>query len=462
MLVNFRFENYLSFDKLSSFSLVPGKTRRHKEDLIELNSKQNLLKFSAVYGANASGKTSFIDAIGISKFLICFGFNERIALSDKYNKNNKNNSLKETKFEYEIVVENRVYSFGFSVILSLKKFTSEWLYDITDNEEYIYEIDRTSSTYRFNEEFLNLDDSSRNRLSIYIQDSVSDSNQLFLSSLNDGKKVIESREKNTIFKKVFNWFSNTLEVLGPNDEAKDSFASLTKQSQEFKEKLGEYLESNDTGVVDIVPTEVKNLSNVPAKIQERITENILTEFEKKRNLHRQSNIEINTMLNTSRNLYLIRIKQTPADDLYNIDYFEYKFKHKNGTLYSLEEESDGTVRLIQLFSVLFHNKEKVFVIDEIDRSLHPLLTFNFIESFKNQQSNNQLVVTTHEDYVLNLNLLRRDEIWFVEKNNDGNSKIYSLEEFKERFDKNISTAYLNGRYGGIPNLSRLFSEAIKG
>ena len=151
MLVNFRFENYLSFDKLSSFSLVPGKSRRHKEDLIKLNSKQNLLKFSAIYGANASGKTSFIDAIGISKFLICFGFNERIALSDKYNKNNKNNSLKETKFEYEIVVENRVYSYGFSVILSLKKFTSEWLYDITDSEEYIYEIDRNSSTYRVNE-----------------------------------------------------------------------------------------------------------------------------------------------------------------------------------------------------------------------------------------------------------------------------------------------------------------------
>ena len=461
MLVNFRFENYLSFDKLSSFSLVPGKSRRHKEDLIELNRKQNLLKFSAIYGANASGKTSFIDAIGISKFLICFGFNERIALSDKYNKNNKNNSLKETKFEYEIVVENRIYSYGFSVILSLKKFTSEWLYDITDNEEYIYEIDRSSSTYRVNETLLNLDDNSQNRLSIYIQDSVSDSTQLFLSSLNDGKKVIESKEKNTIFKKVFNWFSNTLEVLGPNDEAKDSYASITQKSQEFKEKLGEYLELNDTGVVDIIPIEVKNISNVPAKIQERILEKIYTDFEKKKNPLRKKNMEINTLLNTSRNLYLIRIKQNQDDELPNFEYFEYKFQHKNGTLYSLEEESDGTVRLIQLFSVLFHNKEKVFVIDEIDRSLHPLLTFNFIESFKKQQTNNQLVVTTHEDYVLNLNLLRRDEIWFVEKNNDGNSKIYSLEEFKERFDKSISTAYLNGRYGGIPNLSHLFSEAVK-
>ena len=138
-----------------------------------------------------------------------------------------------------------------------------------------------------------------------------------------------------------------------------------------------------------------------------------------------------------------------------------KFKHKNGTLYSLAEESDGTVRLIELFSVLFHNDEKVFVIDEIDRSLHPLLTYNFIESFKKQKSINQLIVTTHEDYILNFNLLRRDEIWFVDKNFEGNSNIFSLEEFKERFDKNISTSYLNGRYGGIPNLSCLFSELVK-
>ena len=70
-------------------------------------------------------------------------------------------------------------------------------------------------------------------------------------------------------------------------------------------------------------------------------------------------------------------------------------------------------------------------------------------------------MTTHEDYILNFNLLRRDEIWFVDKNFEGNSNIFSLEEFKERFDKNISTSYLNGRYGGIPNLSCLFSELVK-
>ena len=270
--------------------------------------------------------------------------------------------------------------------------------------------------------------------------------------INDGKKVIESKDKKFLFKKVFNWFNNTLEVLGPGDEARASIPSITLEDEEFKEDLGKYLELNDTGVIDIVQVPIDNLSNVPAKIQERILDDMTTKIKKER---KETKRLFNSILNTTQNIYIIQ------NNGEQFKYFELKFKHKNGTLYSLSEESDGTVRLIELFSVLFHNDEKVFVIDEIDRSLHPLLTYNFIESFKKQKSINQLIVTTHEDYILNFHLLRRDEIWFVDKNYDGNSKMYSLEEYKERFDKNISNSYLNGRYGAIPNLNCLFSEFDK-
>lgn len=457
MLVNFRFENFLSFDKLSTFSMAPGKSRQHMEDLIELDIKNNqkLLKLSTIYGANASGKSSFVNAIGISKSLIIRGFYDGLVLSNSYNKNTVDNSLNETKFEYEIVIEDKVYSYGFSVILSLKKFMSEWLYDITNDEKMIYTIDRKDNSYNINDEFLNLDEQSNNRISIYIDDSANDNTQLFLNSLNDGKKTIESKDNSTIFKKVFNWFNNTLEVLGPGDEARGSIASLTQEEEEFKEDLGKYLELNDTGVIDIVQVPVDNLSNVPARLQERILNNITTDIKKKKKEREDIEISFNTILNTSQNIYIIQNNDE------QFEYFELKFKHKNGTLYSLSEESDGTVRLIELFSVLFHNDEKVFVIDEIDRSLHPLLTYNFIESFKKQKSINQLIVTTHEDYILNFELLRRDEVWFVDKNFEGNSSMFSLEEFKERFDKDINTSYLNGRYGGIPNLSCLFSEFAK-
>ena len=113
-----------------------------------------------------------------------------------------------------------------------------------------------------------------------------------------------------------------------------------------------------------------------------------------------------------------------------------------------------------MFSVLFNRRNKVFIIDEIDRSLHPLLTYNFIESFISKKDSSQLVVTTHEDLLLDFSLLRRDEIWFIDKDIDGNSSLYSLEEFKERFDKNISNAYLDGRYGGVPKLRNLFTNLI--
>ncbi|WP_099832613.1 AAA family ATPase [Streptococcus suis] len=457
MLVNFRFENFLSFDNLTTFSMAPGKSRQHMENLIDLGlkNKQKLLKLSTIYGANASGKSSLVYAIGVSKSLIIRGFHENLVLSNSYNKNSAENSSRETKFEFDIVIGDKVYSYGFSVILSLKKFMSEWLYDITNEEKLIYVINRKDNFFEINKDFLDLDDQSDSRISIYLEDSANDGDRLFLNSINDGKKIIESKNNSTLFREVFNWFNNTLEVLGPGDEARGSFASLTKEEKEFKENLGKYLELNDTGVIDIVQVPVENLPNVPAKIQERILDRITTDIKKRKKEREELEIKVNTILNTSQNIYIIQNNEE------RFEYFELKFKHKNGTLYSLAEESDGTVRLIELFSVLFHNDEKVFVIDEIDRSLHPLLTYNFIESFKKQRSINQLIVTTHEDYILNLNLLRRDEIWFVEKDFEGNSDMFSLEEFKERFDKDINTSYLDGRYGGIPNLSCLFSEFVE-
>ena len=95
------------------------------------------------------------------------------------------------------------------------------------------------------------------------------------------------------------------------------------------------------------------------------------------------------------------------------------------------------------------------VIDEIDRSLHPGLLHKFISFFLDsaQNTSSQLIVTTHESSLLDLSLLRRDEIWFVEKNNHGESHLYSLEEFQPRFDKEIRKAYLQGRYGAIPFIS---------
>ena len=103
--------------------------------------------------------------------------------------------------------------------------------------------------------------------------------------------------------------------------------------------------------------------------------------------------------------------------------------------------------------ILFSDN-KVFIIDEIDRSLHPSLTARFLKNYFKilKEKNIQLIITTHESRLLDYNILRRDEVWFTDKESDGATKVYSLEQFKEdaRFDRKIDKAYLDGRYGAIP------------
>ena len=130
--------------------------------------------------------------------------------------------------------------------------------------------------------------------------------------------------------------------------------------------------------------------------------------------------------------------------------------HENGNLidFSINEESEGTQRLINLIPALFalqEESEMVIFLDELDRRLHPLLSRLFVTTAINcRNKSNQLIFTTHDTNLLDLELLRRDEIWFVEKSNEGNSSLYSLAEFKTRPDLKIEKGYLNGRFGAIP------------
>ena len=121
--------------------------------------------------------------------------------------------------------------------------------------------------------------------------------------------------------------------------------------------------------------------------------------------------------------------------------------------FSFSEESDGTKRLFDLIDMLLIDRpDTVFVVDELERSLHPKLTERFLKLFMEAHDGirMQLVFTTHEDTIMDQSLFRRDEIWFVERDADNASRIYSLDRFKERYDKKLSKAYLEGRYGAIP------------
>ena len=127
-------------------------------------------------------------------------------------------------------------------------------------------------------------------------------------------------------------------------------------------------------------------------------------------------------------------------------------------LFEYSDESDGTQRLFDLIPIFLAQKNnRVILIDEIDRSLHTNLTRKFIELFfvVSRDRSSQLIATTHDSNLLDLDLLRQDEIWFVKREKDHSSIIYSLNRYKERFDKKIEKEYLLGRYDAIPKLDDL-------
>ena len=122
-------------------------------------------------------------------------------------------------------------------------------------------------------------------------------------------------------------------------------------------------------------------------------------------------------------------------------------------LFELSDESDGTKRLFDIIPLYeLGQKGKIIIIDELDRSFHSKLTEEYVRRFFRitEEKPCQLICTTHDLNLMDLQLLRQDEIWFVEREKDHSSKIYSLSDYKQRFDKNILNDYLIGRYGAIP------------
>ena len=141
---------------------------------------------------------------------------------------------------------------------------------------------------------------------------------------------------------------------------------------------------------------------------------------------------------------------------------QLKTEHQAGETnivdFDIEEESDGTIRLLD-FVPAFRDlvgEEKVFIIDEIERSIHPLLIKELVKKFSvDSKTKGQLIFSTHESNLLDQNLFRQDEIWFVEKDKSGKTDLYPLSDFKIHNTIDIRKGYLAGRYGSIPFLANL-------
>ena len=456
MLIRFNVKNFLSFSeredgKTEEFSMIAGKVRSKKEHVYD-DGKIKLLKFAAVYGANASGKSNLVKAMEFMKRVVLQGFPK--GYTEKYCKVNAENKDKASYFEMELMLNARYYSYGFEVILSQGKFISEWLIELTaDNKEkVIFSRNIEEGSYEFGGQIKEKE--LKDKLNVYAGDIREDDTVLFLSVMNQNKKSLYQQFKQAaVFQDVYLWIREGLALYYP-DRPISNYSYMADTDN--VEEVCRMIETFGTGITGFQMVEVP-VEKVLEYIPKNVKEELLADIEKKttdmKNDGKSAGFGI--IMRSRHDFFILDIDKKGEVSCKTI-----KFSHnRNNILFDLSEESDGTIRILDLLEVLLSNEGKTYVIDELDRCLHPSLTYKFVETFLKlaERKNIQLIVTTHESRLMDFELLRRDEIWFVNKRKSGETDIYSLEEYNARFDQKIDKAYLEGRYGGGPMFSTVFT-----
>ena len=454
MLIRFNVKNVLSFSerengKSEEFSMIAGKVRSKKEHIYN-DGKIKLLKLAAVYGANAAGKSNLVKAIDMMRQIILQGLPE--SHTERYCKSSPDNINKPSYFEMEILLDGKYYSYGFEIVLSQSRFISEWLVELNPNntDKILFVRDIDGGTYEFGNELAT--PSLIDKLDVYAGDVSNDTSVLFLSLMNANKKRLYSIYREAaILKDVFNWFARGLDINYPDLPVSD-YTYLVKS--ERVDEVCRIISAFGTGITDFrivdVPIE-KALRGLRRTDREKIAVRLEKEVAKTRAGENTGNLVL--IMRSKAEFFMVTIDKEGNTRGQTIE-----FRHGKDSYFNLSEESDGTVRILDLLEILLSKEGKTYVIDELDRCLHPSLSYKFIDTYLQLAAKKdiQLVVTTHESRLMDFDLLRRDEIWFVNKKSDGESDIYSLEEYNARFDQKIDKAYLEGRYGGVPIFSTIF------
>ena len=403
MLIRFSFKNFKSFKNENCLDMEATSLKEHEYNIAKTENG-DYIKISAIYGANASGKTNVLQAFSYMKKKVLVSDDSRINnnLSEEniftFMINNEPISL-----EVEILAENnKIYKYGFEVLNNA--IISEWLYEKRVNK--FYEIfDRTNNNIEAKD--------NKNKL---LGLANVDEKTLFLNVF---AKIDKNNED---FNNVYNWFidANYLDLGDPNFEnALNNRISLKIiEDKKYKEELLKFIKTFDATIdsINISPNSLEELKNTNGVVKVELVHN--------------------------------------GED-------------GNKKALPLVLESNGTMKMFHLFDFLMDTLRngRVLFVDDLDAKLHPLLTRYIINLFHNSEKNignGQLIYSTHDTVNLNKETFRRDEIWFVEKDKNGVSELYSLSDYiiedengnakKVRNDATYNKDYLTGRYGAIPVL----------
>jgi len=414
--------------------MIPGRTKQRLDHIVLGGSGRKdiaLLRSAVIYGANAAGKSNFVKALGFAKRLVLRGIQARKPIPIKPFKLDANSSAQPSKFEFEIRRNGSDYLYGFEI--NETQILAEWLHQIKKTTSAIIFERKTDTKEKTFVEFGNniKFENKKDKEFLEFVARGTRSNQLFLTESID-------REVR-YFQDVYEWFEK-LTVVYPESRY-DLDLDVTSESTNAMVK---YLEKVGTGICGFDLQRMSPETEIPKNVLDDVAKEI------------KPGEQISLMENIRGQRYLVsKSKQG------ELETSKLMLKHKmvdcnDDVLFDTAEESDGTIRLMDLLPIVTkpEKEPRVYVIDELDRSLHPNLCYQLIQDFLAKPGQSQLIVTTHESNLLTFDLLRRDEIWFVEKDERGATALYSLEEYTPRYDKDIQKGYLLGRFGAIPIIGK--------
>ncbi|MBF2707160.1 AAA family ATPase [Flavobacterium soyangense] len=438
----------MSFKEETEFNMLPAKGNGSKllqNHITKTKSGIDVLKTAAIYGANAAGKSNLINAIDYFKSIV---FNEESLLVPQSKKFRVDSSYKSKPTTFRMEYEYMGIHFDYAIEIFKGKIKEEWLYQIESvkkgKEKLLYK--RIDNEVEFGDTFKNSKDLS------YIQ-------KYLKKELKDTESVLDACfgviDDIDILDTVYIGLSKLTIVTPFSRSYHYSESILTgNKSTKFAKDL---LINSKTGIEDLIIKEIDAdvfFSYSDEDFKKEMIDDLETSLDNRKD--KTTNVVLTFPFNSQVNV----LKKIGEKYFVSI----LKTKHFNSPdLFDFDEESDGTNRLFELspaFEQLIHEGNVVYIIDELERSMHPLLAKELLKMYSlNSTSKSQLIFTTHESHLLDNNLLRRDEIWFTEKKSDGSTEFYPLSNFNPRGDKVLERGYLEGRYGGIPFLGD-FSKLI--
>lgn len=422
MLLEFSVGNFLSFRDKKTLNLAATAIKEHVDTNIIRKEKHSILKGAVIYGSNSSGKTNLIRAMSTMRRLVLQSFEQSSTAELDVTPFLLQTEMEEKPsfFEVLFLLNDTRYRYGFEADNTSIK--AEWLYEArkqTEKPLFIREEDGIEVMKTF-AEGKDLEEKTRN-------------NALFLA-------VVDQFNGKTA-KSIMNWFNNFVTISGLGHERYTAITFKMLDDDNTKPLLQDFFNTVDLGFDSVkLNTKEFDVNHLPKDMPESIMKELSTKLQGK------------TMVD--------------AITLHK----KYNSKHKEvGTVeFDMDsQESAGTNKVFNISGPVFDvlTDGGVLIVDELDASLHPLLTLAITQLFHSvdkNPSNAQLIFATHDTNLLTYGNFRRDQIYFVEKDRYGGSDLYSLVEYKEagasttvRKDRSFEKDYIQGRYGAIPFIGNL-------